>query len=323
MNAISYVVYIILQLLCIPLAIVGIAITGYKQIKVSAKLGVSQTAIEILNGRWTMDIFGMRSDPATVALAKALPNTSTNGLWVTLFPLWVKYKISGKWAIYPTLPPEGQEKIMNLVPSRTMYFDGILQRELVDAEQFVMMGAGYDTRAFREDIRDKSVKIFELDQTTTQRQKLGILESLGFNVGDVSFLEVDFRTDDIFEILKGAGYDPNKKTVFLWEGVTLYLTETEVTATMTQVLENASKGSILVADFYGTRMLRIGQTGPTKKTLDETNEDMVFGFDFSSNWVQTLETFATDRGYAPGETHFMGSDDKNGPFVAVTELIIK
>lgn len=74
---------------------IGIALTGYRQLWVSKRLGVSQTAIEIINGRWTMHIFGMRNDPATAELMSVLPNTSVVGLWLTLFPLWVQFKLSG------------------------------------------------------------------------------------------------------------------------------------------------------------------------------------------------------------------------------------
>ena len=60
MKYLSFIVYIPLQILAIPLAIVGLLLTAYKQIIVSKRLGVSQTAIEIINGRWTMHVFGLR-----------------------------------------------------------------------------------------------------------------------------------------------------------------------------------------------------------------------------------------------------------------------
>ncbi|CAN0596521.1 unnamed protein product, partial [Laminaria digitata] len=85
MKVFALIVYLLLQIAFIPLAVIGIALTGYKQIAVSKRLGVSQTAIEIVNGRWTMHIFGIRHDPATAALISVLPNTSVIGLWLALF----------------------------------------------------------------------------------------------------------------------------------------------------------------------------------------------------------------------------------------------
>ncbi len=79
MNILSWVIYIPLQILFLPIVILGALLVAYKQIVVSKKLGLSMTAIEVINGRWTMHIFGMREDEATVSLAAALPNTSLFG----------------------------------------------------------------------------------------------------------------------------------------------------------------------------------------------------------------------------------------------------
>ncbi len=90
----ALIVFIILQILFIPLAIMGAVWVGYKQIVVSKKLGASQTAVEIINGRWTMHIFGLRDDHAAAKLTPVLPNTSTFGLWLALFPLYVYSRIA-------------------------------------------------------------------------------------------------------------------------------------------------------------------------------------------------------------------------------------
>ena len=85
----------------------GILLVAYRQMGVSKKLGISQTAIEILNGRWTMHVFGIRVDEASAKLAAALPNTSVIGLWLALFPLWLKHKMSGRPFLYPKIPEPG------------------------------------------------------------------------------------------------------------------------------------------------------------------------------------------------------------------------
>ena len=86
MKYLSYAIFIPLQIVFVPLAIIGLLLTAYKQIIVSKRLGVSQTAIEIINGRWTMHVFGLRQDDATAALMSVLPNTSKLGLWLVLWP---------------------------------------------------------------------------------------------------------------------------------------------------------------------------------------------------------------------------------------------
>lgn len=100
MNVLSFVVFAVLQILFLPFAILGVVIVGYRQMVMSKRLGTSQTAIETLNGRGTMHVFGMRDDEVAARIASVLPNTSTFGLWLCLFPLRVKHKISGRYFGY-------------------------------------------------------------------------------------------------------------------------------------------------------------------------------------------------------------------------------
>ena len=85
MNVLSFVVFAVLQILFLPFAILGVVIVGYRQMVMSKRLGTSQTAIETLNGRGTMHVFGMRDDEVAARIASVLPNTSTFGLWLCLF----------------------------------------------------------------------------------------------------------------------------------------------------------------------------------------------------------------------------------------------
>ena len=118
---IALLVFILVQILFIPFAIVGFLLIFFKQVLGSKKLGVSSTAVEVLNGRWTMAVFGMRQDIASVKLIHALPNSSTLGLWMMLFPSYLQYKISGKYIFYPTMAKQGEEGIPHIVISRTVY----------------------------------------------------------------------------------------------------------------------------------------------------------------------------------------------------------
>ena len=128
MKLFSFIIFIPLQIAFIPLMMVGILLTAYKQIIVSKRLGVSQTAIEIINGRWTMHIFGLRQDNGTAALMAVLPNTSRFGLWLVLLPLWVQARLAGQPQIYPRIPAVGEESIADMVAARTAHFDTIIGR---------------------------------------------------------------------------------------------------------------------------------------------------------------------------------------------------
>jgi methyltransferase (TIGR00027 family) len=315
----SFVVFLVLQIAFLPLAVVGLVIVAYKQLAVSKRLGVSQTMVEVLNARWTMHVFDMREDVASARLADSIPNTSPFGLWLVLFPLWVKYKMSGAYFGYPKVPDEGRENLINFMVARTLYIDRIIRRVLGDMDQFVLLGAGYDTRAYGEFKRDGTA-VFELDQTHNQELKVTSLGNAGIDAAHVTFVPVDFSRDDIFEKLQTAGYDTAKKTTFLWEGVTLYLAEEDVRKTLRDVREHAAPGSVVVADFYAERSIRMGSGSVVKKTLEYTDETLGFGLPFEADHEQTLQHFVNSEGLTVGETTFLGSSGKKGPFMVVAEL---
>jgi methyltransferase (TIGR00027 family) len=319
MSVLSFPVFVLLQIAFLPLAIVGILLVAYRQMVVSKRLGVSQTAIEVLNGRWTMHVFDIREDRATARLASTVPNTSTFGLWLVLFPLWVKYKMSGTYFGYPRVPEEGAEGIGDLVVARTLYFDRIIERVVGDVEQFVLLGAGFDTRPYGT-LKSQEVAFFELDQTMTQTLKVESLVAAGIDKSHVTFVEVDFSNESIFQKLCASGYDRSKKTLFLWEGVTLYLNEADVRKTLQDIRGHAAPGSVVVADFYGERMIRVGSSSIGKKALEYTNEGLGFGLPLAIDFEDSLRDFIESEDLRLGESHFMGKGSSKGPFMVVVEL---
>ncbi len=321
MKLLSWLLYIPVQVAAIPLAIVGAVLVGYRQLAVSKRLGVSQTAIEVFNGRWTLHIFGIRDDPGAAKLGPALPNTSTVGLWLALFPLWVKAKIAGEPVIYPRRVTPEKAGISDFVPVRTQHFDRVLARQLEQVEQFVMMGAGMDTRPYGAlDLR--GARVFELDQETTQRLKRDTMAKAGIDSSHVTFVTVDFSTEDPFEKLAAAGYEPGKKSLFLWEGVTLYLSEKAVRETMSAVKAGSPPGSVLLADIYGERMLEMARKKGAAETLEMTGEGLQFGMSFARDWEAELAVFVESTSFTQGETVFLGSETGDGPFMVVVEMIV-
>lgn len=315
----SLVLYIPLQIGFIPLALLGASQVAYRQLIVSKKLGVSQTAIEVLNGRWTMHVFDIRIDEASAKLISVLPNTSVTGLWLAFLPLWLKFKISGELFLYPRIPEAGAEGLRDLIVSRTLYFDRVIERVIDEVEQFVIMGAGYDTRAYGG-LQEKGVSFFELDQASVQQHKQNALAEAGISCEHVRFVPVDFSKDNAFEKLSDAGFDQSKKTLFLWEGVTLYLSESDVRKTMQDVRDHAPKGSVLLADIYADYFVNIGKISAVKKTLDYTDEGFGFSLPFATNFEKTLSEFVDSESMSVGEAYFMGSTSEKGPFAVVVEM---
>jgi methyltransferase (TIGR00027 family) len=321
---IGIIIFIPLQTLFIPFAIIGAIITYYKQMYISKKLGVSFTAIEIINGRWTMDKFNLRKDPATVKLFNVLPNTSALGLWLALFPLYVLKQITGKPLLYPTVKKDGNETLANLVTSRTEYFDEILNKSLKNSEQFVVMGAGFDTRCYGPMAKNE-VTLFELDKKNTQEFKKSFLHQTNIDTSNVCFVEVDFATESWYEKLSNAGYDKNKITTFLWEGVTLYLSEIDIRNTLKEIKKHAAPSSVIVADFYAKQFVNGDMIPGKKKSLEQlkmTNEELGFGIAFEGNSSKDLEALIKSENLKLGEVYYMGYKTKKGTWMAVAEVIV-
>ena len=321
MKFVSWVLYIPLQIIAIPICILGMLLIAYRQMLVSKHLGVSQTAIEVFNARWTLHIFGIRNDPGAAKLGPVLPNTSTLGLWFALFPLWCKAKVAGKAEIYPRSVQPGRENVTDLFTIRTVYFDRILSRQLSTAEQFVLLGAGMDTRPYGA-LHVDDVNVFELDLASTQKLKQKSLQKASIAADHVTFIPTDFGRDPLFKQLSSAHYDRNKKTLFLWEGVTLYLSKETVQATLTEVYGQSVPGSILVADFYSDRLVTQMKSKLSRKLLQYTHEPVRFSLNFKNSWEEELRTFIQSTGFTLGETFFMGTQSSHGPFVVVAELVV-
>ena len=322
MKVFSLVVYVVLQLLCLPLLIVGVLLGAYRQMVVSKRLGLSNTAIKVIQARWTMDRFGIRSDPDSVRLTNVLPNASPVGLWLVLFPLWVKYKICGDLFVYPTVPAVGSEGLANFLIARTLYIDRMIRSAVTHVEQVVVLGAGYDVRCYAE-LKREGLSCFEVDQPAVQQHKRANLKHAGINTSHVTFVEVDFRQDEVFSKLCANGYDIGKRTLFLWEGVTLYLSEDDVQKMLRGIRAHAPSGSVLVADFYDLEKM-LARMKQSKEVMNKvgkyTGEELGFSLSFGDDCDQALNRFLNSEDLTTGDTYFLGKISKLGPFVVVSEV---
>lgn len=321
---IGFLVYVVVQILFIPFGIIGAVIIYYTQVHVSKNIGVSSTAIEILNGRWTMDKFGLREDPATVKLFSVLPNTSALGQWMALFPLYLLNRIAGEPLLYPTFKKANDATLANLVTTRTVYFDKLLKKSLQQSEQFVVLGAGFDTRCYGDLVNEELV-LFELDQKKTQILKRDYLHRAHIATSNVQFVDVDFKTENWYKKLRASGFDGKKVSTFLWEGVTLYLSEEDVRHTLKVIKENLTVGSVIIADFYADKFVS-GEMLPGKKksldVLELTNEALGFGVVFDDSQSMELQSLIETENLKIGESYYMGSDTKKGTWMAVIEIIV-
>lgn len=115
--------------------------------------------------------------------------------------------------------------------------------------QYVILGAGLDTFAYRHPYPQEMLQVFEVDHPATQAWKRARLEEVGIAVpGSLTLAPVDFERQTLEEGLRDAGYDPAKGTFFSWLGVTEYLTAEAVMDTL-RFVASAPVGSGIVFDY--------------------------------------------------------------------------
>ena len=95
----------------------------------------------------------------------------------------------------------------------------------------MLLGAGFDTRAWRLNAL-ASARIFEVDHPNTVTVKQERLRSAHADLRKVTFVKVDFETDDFDGLLRAAGFDVTRPAIVVWEGVSQYLTGDAVCGVM-------------------------------------------------------------------------------------------
>jgi methyltransferase (TIGR00027 family) len=164
---------------------------------------------------------------------------------------------------------------------RTRHIDAVFEESLASGvSQVVILGAGLDSRPYRYATRLAAARVFEVDFPPTQEyKKKRVKEVVGSLPAHVRFVPIDFTKDDLKTVLEAAGYDRTKKTIFVWEGVTFYIPEAAVAATLSFVAGNSGSGSRIVFDYFLASTLKTPHA-PLKDVMDRleaVKEPLIFG----------------------------------------------
>ena len=121
---------------------------------------------------------------------------------------------------------------------------------LTGTKQYVILGAGMDTFAFRETEFLSKYRVFEVDHPLTQADKLERVTRAGWTVPDnLVFVPVDFTKDSLTDRLIASGFDPSVKSFFSWLGVTYYLSLGAIDTMLSALSRLSAEGSTLVFDY--------------------------------------------------------------------------
>ncbi len=183
--------------------------------------------------------------------------------------------------------------------ARIRYIDECLTDAIQsDFKQLVIIGAGYDTRAYRIQGIKENIRVFEIDHPITQEVKVNTIKEIFSELPEhVTYLPVEFGKDRLAEKLLQSDYDPKEKTLFIAEGLLMYIPPPAVDALLLFIREASCPGSAVVADYFdnsvvdGTSPLKEAQA--LRRFVENEGAPLQFGLP-----EETVEDFFKQRGFS-------------------------
>ena len=140
----------------------------------------------------------------------------------------------------------------DMIALRTAAIDDAVRDAIASgAKQLVIVGAGYDGRAWRMP-ELTGVRVFEVDHPATQSEKRARAQELPSAHGIVSFVPMNFELESLDTALDRAGHDRSLPTCWIWEGVVMYLRRDVMRATLADIARRSAPGSTLIVNYHTT-----------------------------------------------------------------------
>ncbi|HOO32924.1 MAG TPA: SAM-dependent methyltransferase [Thermotogota bacterium] len=178
------------------------------------------------------------------------------------------------------------------VIARTKYFDSVLERAIKnDFEQIFIFGAGFDSRGIRFFSDNLNTKVYELDAPNTQSAKINQLEKRRIKIPpNLVFVPIDFNKESLKAKLMTSEFRKDKKTLYMLEGLTMYLDQGGIDSTFKIIDEFSAADSEIVFDYIQLSVLKKENVLYGEKDIYETvknaNEAWRFGLD-----TEQIESF--------------------------------
>jgi len=306
-DPIAEIIFYVVCIVLFPAILVGYVIWIGK-LYAGRTSGVSGTAQGPLSARWFQHQLGIRRDEPANRLLMALPNTSQLAVWLVFGPMLLAYRLCGYVPPAFQYPFEGKVTLNNQASARQTFYDKAVDQNLADVAQFVILGAGFDTRAFRLP-KQQLVPTFEVDTPQTMAIKQEVLKMAGIDLAGVTFVAANFEKEDWFKRLLDAGFETEKPSLFLWEGVTPYLEREAVEDTFRNIA-SVARGSVIAFDYFTTEILESQslQMRLIRASLQAGGEPLKFGIDSTPPTSERLAELLRSCGLSFREQHTLGKE---------------
>lgn len=193
-------------------------------------------------------------------------------------PFWKRaIAYADKLARNPQDPTrDGLRPYLDMVILRVAFIDALIAERT--PKQVVILGAGLDARAYRLEAL-AGARVIEVDHPDTQAYKRQRVQALGAPLAQLHFAPIDFtRAADgqLAAALANAGFDTQVPTLWIWEGVIMYLDDAALGATLEEIRQLSASGSTLIAHYHepSTSSVRNLLLGVTTLALGEPQKGL-------------------------------------------------
>lgn len=252
---VAFLIFVFIEIVLSPLTLLGSLWYLWGLYRARKNHHLSLTAYKIILQRFLLHYLGLRPDPACARLMPCLPGCNALQIALLTGPSLLASRLSGLRPTGLEYPVARPSSYGTFIGQRTQFFDDALLSHLDMVEQIVILGAGWDTRAYSL-LRDFKGPIFEVDRASMQDAKRGALERAGLATEHVTFVSVDFRREVWLERVAEHGFSLQKRTFFLWEGVVYYLEPVFVHQTLADISRLCSPESLVAFDYPSAKLLQ-------------------------------------------------------------------
>jgi methyltransferase (TIGR00027 family) len=309
-KSLAALIFLVIEILLLPITVVGLivfAINFYWKLKGRS---LSKTAYHSVFSRWFMHELGIRENLAAKQLWFALPGVSRPGTGLAFGPTVWAMRITGlAFYLYDF---SRSSSFVDAFGQRTRFFDEAMLRYLDQIEQVVILGAGWDTRAY-ELARREGVRVYEVDEAETQTQKRESLEKANIDTTQVIFVAGDLNTEPLLDALHRTDLNADEPAFILMEGVTYYLEAEAVIGILQTVATGLARGSAIAFDYAGQHIVE-GDASRFYRFVvpmsEVIHEQWRFGISTEAPAEERLKAFLAQNGLTLTEYEPIGQGDE-------------
>lgn len=276
------IAFLVIEVALLPVTLVGLIWLLITLSRLRRRTGVSATAFLPLVFRWLLHATGARPDDAAQRLLRSFPGVPFLAFQLAGGPTLLAIRLTGFTLSNLQYPAPQPPTTSTYMAQRTAFHDSALHDQPASIQQIVILGAGWDVRAYNLPA-SSSVPVYEVDAAATQQLKRTAVQHAGLNTAPITYVAADFNRESWLAALKRSGFDPAVPTFVLWEGVTPFLEPAAIHATLEIIGRQLAGGSAISFDYVSQEGLKPRSLASHLATLIRGSANEGWGFCIATN----------------------------------------